>query len=492
MCWGCEGTYDYGQCAVPVAALSAQAAVSAGGYHTCSVSTAGALQCWGAVGHDYGQTSIPAFASSNQAAVAAGVSHTCALSIGGTVACWGCADDPTMGQCTVPASAASNQVAVSTTYGHTCSLSMSGAIACWGANSSMQLAVPAAALSGGQVAVSTGMHHSCSLSSAGLVRCWGAGTFVSTLDGLNLGQAVPPPNLPPQMAISNGGWHSCALSTAGAVRCWGADWGGQSAVPAAATSNQVAVAAGDWHTCSLSSAGGATCFGYNAGGPATVPAFAQSGVTLPCLPVFVPSSTPSRSSSPAPSPTATSTPPLCRAPVSRITLLSGLNGTSLPARAATAGNAGMYTSGSCSSGFGTFFSGAPRLVYYLNLGGSVPLGGILTLTTCGQTSDDTVLYVGTGCPTWAVPFNCLRGNDNAGDVAGQAPCASNAAAATVSLTTTSRVYFVQIGGFSGTAVTSGLSWSYRVASASPSRTRSASSARTPAVTATKSRSRKAA
>jgi len=78
------------------------------------------------------------------------------------------------------------------------------------------------------------------------------------------------------------------------------------------------------------------------------------------------------------------------------------------------GNQDMYTSGACVSGLGAFYPGA-RLVYVLTLGASVPMGGTLTVTTsgCGHTAANTVLYVGTGCPTWALPFGCRVGNDNA-------------------------------------------------------------------------------
>ena len=89
-------------------------------------------------------------------------------------------------------------------------------------------------------------------------------------------------------------------------------------------------------------------------------------------------------------------------------------------------------------------------MYYLNLGDSVALGGTLAVSTCGLSTDNTVLYLGTGCPTWFGSFSCLRGNDNAGDVAGQSSCAANAGASTLSVTAGSRVFFVQVGGFSGT------------------------------------------
>ena len=80
--------------------------------------------------------------------------------------------------------------------------------------------------------------------------------------------------------------------------------------------------------------------------------------------------------------------------------LSGLSGMSAAVSSAAIGNAGMYTSGSCLAGgsFSTLFSGY-RLVYRIDLGEVTPLGGVLTVTTCDLTRNNTVLYIGTGCPS---------------------------------------------------------------------------------------------
>ena len=149
----------------------------------------------------------------------------------------------------------------------------------------------------------------------------------------------------------------------------------------------------------------------------------------------------------------------------------------------------MYTSGSCPIGYPTFVTG-PRLVYRISLSDALPLGGVLTLSTCGLTTNNTVLYLGTGCPTWFGSFNCLRGNDDAGSVAG-ASCAANPLASALSHVATSRIYFVQLGASSGAEVVSGLTWGYRVGSASPSGTRSRTASRTRSATRSRSRSRKA-
>ena len=141
-------------------------------------------------------------------------------------------------------------------------------------------------------------------------------------------------------------------------------------------------------------------------------------------------------------------------------------------------------------------------MYRLSLSVGTPLGGVLTLSTCGLSANDTVLYLGTGCPTYSGAFNCIVGNDN-----GAAPgCGANALASALTHVTASSVYFVQLGAAGGGAVVSGLRWSYvppaassRTATSSrtptptptPSRSRSATPTRTPPATASRSRTRKA-
>ena len=61
-----------------------------------------------------------------------------------------------------------------------------------------------------------------------------------------------------------------------------------------------------------------------------------------------------------------------------------------------------------------------------------------------------------------VTFQCLVGNDNAGDAAGQAACAGNAGASTVTIAgTTSRFYFVLLGHAPGSAPpVASVAWAY--------------------------------
>ena len=197
-----------------------------------------------------------------------------------------------------------------------------------------------------------------------------------------------------------------------------------------------------------------------------------------------------RTSSPTATRTATPSPspPVCRG-LPLVRLLTGVNGTAPPLSTAASGQPTMYTSGTCASGLRAFYPGA-RLLYALSLGSATPLGGTLMLTTCGHSANNTVLYVGTGCPSWAQPFGCIVGNDNAAAPA----CGSNGLASSVAVTVTQPVVYIQLGGHAGEPVTSGLAWAYaapasRSASGTHSRTRSRSGSRTRSRSGSRSGSR---
>lgn len=253
-CWGANYV---GQATVPAAAQSGMKQVSAGFVHTCAVSTAGALGCWG--GNDYGQASVPLGARTGIAQVSAGAYHTCAVTNAGAVACWG---RNYSGETTVPAAAQSGIAQVSAGDSYTCALSIGGAPVCWGANSVGQATVPAAAQTGIKQ-VSAGSAHTCAVSTAGAVTCWGWNAY---------GQTDVPVAAQTHVAQLSAGQHyTCAVSTAGAVTCWGINDGGQGNVPSAAQSGIVQVSALAYHTCAVTGAGAVVCWGYDQYGETHAP-----------------------------------------------------------------------------------------------------------------------------------------------------------------------------------------------------------------------------
>jgi alpha-tubulin suppressor-like RCC1 family protein len=168
-CWGedsadgCLGDgYAAGQqssVAVDVQVITSGAQkVIAGTLHSCAIASAGALYCWGyggygALGNGYTTTSsVPdpvQGLSSGVVDVAAGLDHTCAVTSAGAVLCWGqntrgqLGNNSTM-QSLVPGPVqglSSGFTAVSVGDSHACALASTGAVWCWGYNANGQLGI---------------------------------------------------------------------------------------------------------------------------------------------------------------------------------------------------------------------------------------------------------------------------------------------------------------------------------------------------------------
>jgi hypothetical protein len=268
--------------------------VSAGGFLSCALTTAGGVICWGG---DVEQRAVPAAAQSGVSQVSAGSRHACALK-SGAVICWGRNLD---GEATVPSEAQSGVVQVSAGSAYTCAVK-SGAVFCWGANVDGRTAVPSEAQSG-VVQVSAHLSHACAVKSTGAVVCWGrnqqgestvppdAQSGVTQVTGgidftcvlkngavscwpvSSVGANVPVAAQSGVTQVDSDSRHSCAVA-AGAVVCWGPDFdfSGATTVPAEAQSGIVQVSTGDNHTCALKSTGAVICWGSNErGGQATPP-----------------------------------------------------------------------------------------------------------------------------------------------------------------------------------------------------------------------------
>ena len=99
------------------------------------------------------------------ASVSAGYNHTCGVSRAGAVACWG---SNNLGKATPPAG---EFTSVSAGAAHTCGVKRNGAVACWGWNNYGQATPPA----GEFTSVSAGTEHTCGVKGDGAVACWGSG-----------------------------------------------------------------------------------------------------------------------------------------------------------------------------------------------------------------------------------------------------------------------------------------------------------------------------
>jgi len=190
---------------LPGAAAPADSrAVIAGGRHTCLVSRGGGLRCAGdnrrgQLGGDrwdwYHRTPLPVEGLRFPvAAAAAGHEHSCAVTDAGTVFCWGEGSRGRLGDGggegtpswrpvpVVGLPADSEDLAVG--RDHTCAALSTGAVYCWGANDHGQLgtgggetesavAIPVTELPDAAVRLAAGYGFTCALLEGGAVHCWG-------------------------------------------------------------------------------------------------------------------------------------------------------------------------------------------------------------------------------------------------------------------------------------------------------------------------------
>ncbi len=309
----CWGRNDFGQLGNGLAALSSVAVdvtgltsgvanVTVGSSHSCALTTAGGVKCWGlgTAGQLGNSSAVNQSAPVNVTGLASGVAaiaskgnHTCALLSSGGIKCWGNGGSGQLGEGAALSRSSPVNVtglstgvsAIGTGLNHTCAVLSAGGTKCWGFNSSGQLginstvnsSVPADAvgLSAGSVRVGGGSNHACGVNSSGALLCWGSNTGSQLGDGTNVNKLVPTavPSLSGGIASSTGGTaHSCALSTTGVATCWGDGARGQlgrgsffgNILPSVATvGTYAALSAGGDMTCGVTTAGGAKCWGNN-------------------------------------------------------------------------------------------------------------------------------------------------------------------------------------------------------------------------------------
>ncbi len=285
---------------------SGVAAIAAGYAHTCAVTTAGGLKCWGV--NDIGQLgdgttnarANPADVTSLTSGVqnvSAGVNHTCALTTGGGVQCWGANNAGQLGDGTttnhmlpaVVSGLASGVKAIAAGYYHTCALLTSGGVKCWGVNDHGQLGdgtitisrtipVAVSGLTSGVQTIAVGADHACAVTASGGLKCWGRGDSGQVGDSTYTASRTTPVDVTGLtsgiLAVTTGRFHSCALTTSGGTKCWGSNYYGQlgdgttngRATPgdvSGLTSGVLAITAGGYHNCAVTTGGGLKCWGFN-------------------------------------------------------------------------------------------------------------------------------------------------------------------------------------------------------------------------------------
>ncbi len=293
-CWGDNGFGQLGagktitQTPVDVSGLmTGVTAIDAGSLHTCALTSSGGVKCWG--DNRSGQlgdgTTTNQFTpidvsdlSGDVTSISAGGQHTCALTSSGGVKCWGASY---VGACSTNASLTPVDVcgltsgvsAITAGDDHTCALTSSGGVKCWGANAGGQLGdgtttpqptpVDVIGLTSNVKSISAGLVHTCAVLSDDTVKCWGNNAYGDLGDGTARNIRT----------VSAGVLHTCGVTLDGSLQCWGNNQYGQlgdgtlnsSAAPRSViglSSGVMTVIAGYEHTCAVVN-GGLKCWGNN-------------------------------------------------------------------------------------------------------------------------------------------------------------------------------------------------------------------------------------
>jgi len=315
-CWGLNTTGQAGNAGagsypsrpVDVTGLtSGVSSVALGDSHSCAVTSTSGVKCWGS--NSSGQLgdnsltnrSTPVDVSgltSGVSVVSSGSSHSCALTSAGGVKCWGSNSNGQLGNNTTTNSRlpvdvsglSSGVTAISIGGAYSCALTSAGGVKCWGHAAYGQIGngtiidqktpVDVSGLTSGVSAIATGTWHACALMTAGTVKCWGRNQSKQIGNNSTIDSNIPVdvPNLSGVSGVAAGSATSCVLKSGG-VQCWGANGGKfgnnstvDSATPVSAhtsssdstpLSGVSAVAAGGSHICALMTSGDLKCWGSN-------------------------------------------------------------------------------------------------------------------------------------------------------------------------------------------------------------------------------------
>ncbi|MFZ3230391.1 MAG: hypothetical protein WA160_09310, partial [Pseudobdellovibrio sp.] len=234
--------------------------VAAGSYHSCGVTTAGILKCWGdgwdgKLGNgdslgDMQNSPVIADSGTLYKKVAAGRNHTCGITSADVLKCWGTMANGQVGNNSFASAgmiiptiinAGTSYQEISAGEDTTCGITTAGVLKCWGYNSNGQLgdnttvskAVPTIIDSGVNYSkISTGgstSYHTCGITVAGVLKCWG-----NNGNG-QLGNASTTQSLIPVIIDAGTSYrevsvyhaHSCGITTGGTLKCWGLNTSGQ-------------------------------------------------------------------------------------------------------------------------------------------------------------------------------------------------------------------------------------------------------------------------
>ncbi len=331
LCWGSNANGELGNgtttkslTPVPVTGLSSGVVgITAGQNFTCALTKAGSVLCWGVnttgnLGNGTTTDSdVPVKVldvagtgpMTGVVAISAGQYHVCAVTSAGAVLCWGDNGEGELGpepnsfrsglpyQVTgIPA----DIVNIANGSYFSCAQTSKGAEWCWGTSGGGQLGggpnlpnenpVPVLNLAGtsplgGIASIAAGFANACAITNAGSPLCWGENQDGEIGNNTNISSDIPVQvlNLAGTgplngiAAVTMGENDTCALTTAGGVLCWGSPNNGDlgngknqaSEIPVQVSgldSGVTEIASGYRHNCAILSNGGVMCWGFNING----------------------------------------------------------------------------------------------------------------------------------------------------------------------------------------------------------------------------------
>lgn len=260
-CWGTwvgDGTSVQGNSPIAITDTSTFVDLAAGSYHACGVKSDGVMKCWGdgwdgklGNGDAGGATQyspVTADSGTLYARVAAGRNHTCGITTAGVLRCWGTNSAGQVGDGTTAGPRLSAlEIDPGVTYSviaagenNSCGITTAGVLKCWGANGSGQVGdgttvtkssptVVDGGVSYAKVSVATSGYHACAVTSAGVLKCWGnnGSGRLGNGDVLPSSSPVVINSGVAYREVAAGGSHSCGITVGGELKCWGANGDGR-------------------------------------------------------------------------------------------------------------------------------------------------------------------------------------------------------------------------------------------------------------------------
>lgn len=274
--------------------------IQRGAYHTCGITTAGKLKCWGMNGNgELGNGTL--ITSGIPIEIDPGVtyskislgegSHTCGITTLNVLKCWGYNGHGQVGDGTLENKLTPTIIDSGISYSNvalgpymTCGITILGDLKCWGQNTYGQLGdgttanklIPVVVDSGvAYSSVSISIYHVCALTVASKVKCWGYNGYGEIGDGGYANQYSPVAidSSESYLSIKVSMYHTCGLTTSNKVKCWGWNAYGQLGdgtidnrdVPTAAdaTTDYSKIFVERNRSCGITTSGALKCWGYN-------------------------------------------------------------------------------------------------------------------------------------------------------------------------------------------------------------------------------------